>query len=111
MSLPTTSKPACCSAVASNNAVRMVTLCDGLLDHALVLLSYGIRKIVLRLHDAEDRPANRIAHVPLTETSFRVCNLRLEMVLRSANMVIHRCRPSFECGSKRRPCAHCDHDA
>ena len=60
-------------------------LCDGLLKHALVRattsnLPDGIRQIVLRLHDADDRLANRIADVPVTEISFGIFNLEIEVL-------------------------------
>src|SRR5262245_38843762 len=46
---------------------RSSTFYDGLLDPALVAVAnvpeYRLRKLVLRAHDADDCPANRIARV------------------------------------------------
>src|SRR5262245_33736744 len=55
------------------------TFCNGLLDRALAhavtnVLIYGMCNFVLRAHDAEDRPANRITWVPLTKILSRKPN-------------------------------------
>ena len=53
---------------------------DGMLDCAMAhLLPHGACKIALCLHDAQDRPADRIQTVPLAEISFRLLNLKREM--------------------------------
>lgn len=51
---------------------RFDALCDGIFDHTLVYAVTGVAfdsvpQIVLRLHDAQDRPSDRVVRIPLTE--------------------------------------------
>ena len=58
------------------------TFFDGRFDYALVCavddLIDGVREVVLSLHDAQGRPNDRVAHVPLAEIALGVLNLEVE---------------------------------
>ena len=62
---------------------------DGRFDHALVYavsdgLIDGVREVVLSLHDAQGRPNDRVAHVPLPEIALGVLDHEVEAFLFSA---------------------------
>src|SRR5262249_58670845 len=70
------------------------TFFDGRFDHALVYavsgdLIDGVREVVLSLHDAQGRPNDWIAHVPLTEIALCVLNLEAEAFRQRSQSVIH----------------------
>src|SRR5262249_14263402 len=69
---------------------------DGRFDHALVYavsdLIDGVREVVLSLHDAQGRPNDRIAHVPLAEITLGVLDHEVEafcFAFQRSQFVIH----------------------
>src|SRR5262249_17571957 len=73
----------------------LVAFCDGRFDRALWcamndVLADGMREVVLRLHNAQDCPGDRIAHVPLLEVALGVLDHEFVAVF-----VIHSHLPSF----------------